>query len=128
MAGQPPKVIVAPRAKQGSFAALAASYFASTAYLTMKPSTRGIYNNAIGRLCKSKDKNGTAIGTLGAATLRREHVVALMAARAEKPDSANLSAQGSAGDDAARRRDWACEPDDPTRDVKAIRVKSDGYP
>ena len=60
MAGQPPKVIVAPRAKQGSFAALAASYFASTAYLALKPKTKGIYNNAIERLCKSKDKNGNA--------------------------------------------------------------------
>ena len=90
MTGQPPTVIVAPTARHGSFAALAKSYFASTAYLALKPTTKSIYNNAIERLCKSTDKNGTAIGTLGAATLRREHVVALMAARAEKPDRANL--------------------------------------
>ena len=85
MAGQPPQVIVAPKAKQGSFAALAASYFASTAFRTMKPSTRGVYNNAIERLCKSKDKNGDEIGSKSATTLRREHVVALMAARRRSP-------------------------------------------
>lgn len=90
MAGEPPKVIVSPKAKQGSLAALAASYFASSAYLSLKPNTKTIYNNAIERLCKKLDKHGTALGTLGATTLRREHVMALMAERADKPDRANL--------------------------------------
>ena len=65
-------MIVRPTAKVGSLAALASSYFASPTYLTLKPITKGIYNNAIGRLCTSKDKHGTMLGTLGAATLRRD--------------------------------------------------------
>jgi integrase len=126
MTDQPPQVIVRTTARAGSFAALAASYFASTAFLTMKPSTRGVYNNAIERLCKSKDKNGDEIGGKSATTLRREHVVALMAARAEKPESANLlrkvlrAMMQHAVENGIRA-------DDPTRDVKAIRVKSDGF-
>jgi hypothetical protein len=51
MAGQGElPTIVNKRAKQGSFAALAASYFTSTAFLTMKPSSKGVYRNAIDRL------------------------------------------------------------------------------
>ena len=127
MAGQPPQVIVAPRAKQGSFAALAASYFASTAYLTMKPSTRGVYNNAIERLCKSKDKNGDEIGTMGATTLRREHVVALMAAKAEKPDSANLLRRVLRAL-MQHAIEIGLRDDDPTRDVKAIKTQERRLP
>jgi hypothetical protein len=60
-------IIAAPRAKQGNFAVLAASYFASMAFLTMKPSTKGVYRNAIERLCRSKDKDGKEIGGKSAA-------------------------------------------------------------
>jgi integrase len=127
MAGQPPQVIVASKAKQGSFAALAASYFASTTYLALKPKTKGIYNNAIERLCKSTDKNGTAIGTLGAATLRREHVMALMAARAEKPDRANLLRRVLRAL-MQHAVEIGLRDNDPTRDVKAIKRKNaDGF-
>jgi integrase len=125
MAGQPPQ-IDASRGKQGTFAALAASYFASSAFLTMKPSTRGVYRNAIDRLCRSTDKNGNEIGAKSASTLQREHVVKLMAAKAMKPESANLlrkvlrSMMSHAVETGLRA-------DDPTRDVKAIRVKSNGF-
>jgi hypothetical protein len=63
MAGQPPQMVVAPKAKQGSLAALAASYFAPTAFLTLKPMTRREYSQVVERLCKSMDKNGNALGT-----------------------------------------------------------------
>jgi integrase len=129
MTGQPPKVmttIIAPRAKQGSFAALATSYFATTTYLALKPTTKAIYNAAIGRLCASKDKNGTPIGTLGAATLRREHVQALMATRAEKPDRANLLRRVIRAL-MQHAIEIGLRDDDPTRDVKAIKRKGDGY-
>ncbi len=118
--------IGANRRKAGSFAALAASYFSSTAYLTMMPSTKGVYRNAIDRLCQMKDRDGKEIGDKSAATLQREHVVKLMAMRAEKPESANLlrkvlRAMMQHAVETGQRAD------DPTRDVKAIRVKSDGY-
>jgi hypothetical protein len=128
MADQPPPpMIVAPKpAKQGSLAALAASYLASAAYLSMKPATRRAYNLVIEKLCKSTDKNGTALGTLSAATLRREHVLALMTTRAENPTVANqlrkvLRALMQHAVEIGMR------PDDPTRDVKAMRVKSNGF-
>ena len=81
---------------------------------------QGVYNNAIERLCKSKDKNGNEIGTLGAATLRREHVVKLMKARAEKPDSANLLRKVLRAM-MQHAVEIGLRTDDPTRDVKAIR-------
>ena len=126
MADQPPAVIVIPKAKAGSFAYLAASYFASSAYLNMRPSTRRAYNAVIERLCKSKDKNGNALGALGAATLQRQHVLALMTARADKPTIANqlrkiLRALMQHAVEIGLR------PDDPTHTVKAMKVKSDGF-
>jgi integrase len=125
MSGQA-HIIAAPRAKQGSFAALAASYFASSAFLTMKPSTKGVYRNAIDRLCRSKDKDGNEIGSKSAGTLRREHVVKLMAGRAEKPESANLLRKVLRAM-MTHAVETGLRADDPTRDVKAIRVKSDGF-
>jgi integrase len=125
MAGQA-HIIAAPRAKQGSFAALAASYFASPAFLTMKPSTKGVYRNAIDRLCRSKDKDGNEIGTKSAATLQREHVVKMMAGRADKPESANLLRKVLRAM-MQHAVETGLRADDPTRDVKAIRVKSDGF-
>jgi integrase len=129
MAGEPPQAMamnIAAKAKQGSFAALATSYFVSRAYLALKPSTKSIYNNAIERLCRSTDKNGTVIGTLGAATLRRDHVQALVNEKAEKPDAANLLRKvlRALMQHAIEIR---LREDDPTRDVKAIKRKGDGY-
>jgi integrase len=125
MAGQAPTIINA-KAKPGSFAALAASYLTSSAFLTMKPSTKGVYRNAIDRLRASKDKDGNEIGTKSAATLKREHVVKLMAARAEKPESANLLRKVLRAM-MQHAVETGLRADDPTRDVKAIRVKSDGF-
>ena len=126
MDGQPPQVAVLRKPKQGSFAELAASYFASTAYRTMQPSTQGVYNNAIARWCKQIDKNGNEVGTLSAASLRRDHVVAMMAAKAEKPDSANLMRKVLRAM-MQHAIEIGLRPDDPTRDVKAIPTKSDGF-
>jgi site-specific recombinase XerD len=125
MSGQV-QTIAVPRAKQGSFAALAASYLASTAFLTMKPSTKGVYRNAIERLCRSKDKDGNEIGSKSTATMQREHVVKLMAARAEKPESANLLRKVLRAM-MQHAVETGMRTDDPTRDVKAIRVKSNGF-
>src|SRR6478672_10278180 len=96
------------------------------AFLTMKPSTKGVYRNAIERLCLSKDKDGNEIGGKSAATLQREHVVKLMAARAEKPESANLLRKVLRAM-MVHAVETGLRADDPTRDVKAIRVKSDGF-
>jgi integrase len=118
LAGQPLQ-IVRSRTKPGTIRALAMSYFNSLAFRSMKPSTQSVYRNIIDRFCVEH-------GEKGAATLKREHITRLMATRAEKPESANglrkvLRAMMKHAVDIGLRED------DPTRDVKAIRVKSDGY-
>jgi integrase len=125
MAGQGP-VVGLRMPKPGSFAALAASYFASPNFLTMKPSTKNVYRNAIDRLCQSKDKDGNESGTKSATTLRREHIVKMMAARANKPESANLLRKVLRAM-MQHAVEIGLRAEDPTRDVKAIRVKSDGF-
>jgi integrase len=117
-AGQPPQIGSA-RVKQGTFRALAVSYFNSTGFRMMRSSTQSVYRNAIDRLCKEH-------GNKGAATIQREHIVKLMAAKAEKPESANLLRKVLRAM-MQHAVEISLRADDPTRDVKAIRVKSDGF-
>jgi integrase len=118
--------IGASRVKPGTIRALAVSYFASVDFRSMKSSTQGVYRNIIERFCREVDKDGNAYGDKSALTLQREHILKLMAARAERPDSANglrkvLRAMMKHAVDVGMRAD------DPTRDVRAVRVKSDGF-
>jgi integrase len=92
----------------------------------MRPSTQSTYRNIINRFCGQTDREGRSNGDKATATLQREHIVKLMAARADKPESANglrkaLRAMMKHAVEIGLR------DDDPTRDVKAIRVKSGGY-
>lgn len=125
LAGQPFEVGSA-RVKPGTIRALAISYFNSGTYRSLAPSTKSTYRNIIERFCKETDKEGHEYGDKGAATLRREKVVQLMSFRADKPNSAN-------GLRKALRAlmkhavELGLRADDPTQEVKAIRVKSDGY-
>ena len=117
-AGQPLPVGAA-RSRPGTMAALALSYFASPDYRTRRPSTQRAYRGIIERFCKHH-------GDKSAAGMKREHVVRLMGHLAEQPGAANglrkaLRAMMKHAVEIGLRAD------DPTRDVKAIRVKSDGY-
>ena len=109
----------ATRTRPGSMMALALSYFASPDFRALKPSTQRAYRWIIERLCKEH-------GDKRAADLRRDHVVKLMAARAEKPGAAN-------GLRMALRVlmkhaiDVGLRADDPTREVRAIRVRTAGH-
>ncbi len=125
LAGQPIE-IGAKRVKPGTMRALAVSYFNSVGFRAMRPSTQSVYRNIINRFCEEAGVTGVAYGDMPAAAMRREHVVKLMAARAAKPDSANglrkvLRAMMQHAIEMEMRED------DPTRDVRAIRVKSDGF-
>ena len=125
IAGQPTQ-IGSGRVKPGTIRALAVSYYGSLAFRSMKSSTQSVYRNIIEKFCRETDRAGQAHGEKNAAALRREHVVKLMAARAEQPDSANglrkiLRAMMKHAVEAGLRHD------DPTRDVRAMRVKSDGF-
>jgi integrase len=118
LAGQPMEIGRA-RVKPGTIRALAVSYFNSSAFRSLKPSTKSVYRNIIDRFCAEHGEKRVAM-------LQRDHIVKLMAIRAEKPESANglrkvLRAMMKHAVDIGLRED------DPTRDVKAIRVKSDGY-
>jgi integrase len=113
------------RTKPGTMRALAVSYFNSMNFRSLRPSSQKVYRFLIDRFCEEKGTNGAAYGELPAATMRREHIVKLMAARAEKPDSANglrkvLRAMMQHAVETGVRQD------DPTRDVKAIKVKTTG--
>jgi integrase len=125
LAGQPAP-IGASRIKPGTIRALAGSYYGSVAYRSMKSTTQSVYRNIIEKFCRETDRAGQSLGDKSAATLQREHVVKLMAARADQPDSANglrkvLRAMMRHAVEAGLRGD------DPTRDVRAIRLKSDGF-
>ncbi len=125
LAGQDHPVTVLSRIKPGTLRALAMGYFGSTAFLSLRPRTRRVYRNRIEQLCEQKDAKGNVYGDKSAATIQREHIVKMMAALADKPESANLlrkvlRAMMQHAVDAGMRGD------DPTRDVKAIRNRSDG--
>jgi integrase len=125
LAGQPLEIGSA-RVKPGTVRALSVSYFNSIAFRSLKPSTQSVYRNIIERLCEQLDKNGSKLGDKRASTLRREHVVKLMAARAEKPESANALRKVFRAM-MKHAVEIGLRADDPTRDVKAIRVRSNGY-
>jgi integrase len=117
-AGQPLPVAFG-RARPGTMNALALSYFASPAFRTLQQSTQRRYRQAIERLCRNH-------GDKRAADMRRDHVIGLMTRLADKPDAANglrkvLRAMMKHAVEIGLRGD------DPTRDVKAIRVKTWGY-
>src|SRR4029077_7941389 len=86
---------------------------------SLKPTTQRAYRGIIERLCRVH-------GDKRAAGLRREHVVRLIADRAEQPGAAN-------GLRVALRVmmkhaiDIGLRSDDPTREVRAIRVRTDGH-
>jgi integrase len=118
LAGQPLQIGGA-RTNPGTVRALAVSYFHSSDFRSLKPSSQAIYRGVIDRFCIQYGDNRVA-------GLKREHVVKLMAARAEKPVAANnlrkmLRAMMKHAVEIGLRAD------DPTRDVRAIRVKSDGF-
>jgi integrase len=118
LAGQPAKAGTA-RVKPGTLRALAVSYFASPAFLATKPSTQYAYRNVIDRLCIEH-------GDKRAGLLQREHVVRLMASRAGRPAAANTLRRALRAL-MTHAVEIGLRPDDPTRDVKPIRIRSDGY-
>jgi integrase len=107
------------RGRPGTMAALALSYFAAPQFGALRPSSQYAYRRAIERFCTNHADRRVA-------DLRRDHIVRLMSRLADKPHAAN----------ALRRMlrnlmrhavDIGVRGDDPTRDVKAIRIKSGGH-
>jgi integrase len=122
LAARPPQIGV-NRVKPGSMRALAISYFSSIDFRSMKANSQYVRRKIIEHFSEQTDKDGGKYGDKNAVTLQREHIVKLMAARAEKPESANglrkaLRAMMKHAVEIGLRAD------DPTRDVKALRPKS----
>jgi integrase len=103
----------------GTMRALAVSYFQSVDFRSMKANSQSVRRNIIDRLCREH-------GDKRAAMLHREHIVKLMAERADKPESAN-GLRKALRAMMKHAVELGLRDDDPTRDVKSIRVKSDGF-
>ena len=122
LAGQPTPIGGA-RVRPGTIRALVVSYYNSLAFRSMKANTQSVYRNILDRFCGEPDRQGQEYGEKSAANMRREHVIKLMAARAERPDSANglrkvLRAMMQHAIEIGLRAD------DPTQGVKPLRPKS----
>jgi integrase len=119
LAGQPAPV-GAVRTIPGTLRALAVSYFASPAFRTTRLSTQYTYRNVIDRLCKDHGDKRVAL-------LQREHVVKLLAARADTPGTAN-ALRRSLRALMQHAVEIGLRADDPTRDVRKVpTANSDGY-
>jgi integrase len=114
-----PQPVGADRVRPGTIQALALSFFGSPAFRTLKTSTQRGQRWTIERFCREH-------GDKRAATLQREHVVKLMGVHADRPNVANRL---RAALRALMRHavETGLRADDPTRDVKAIRARSDGH-
>jgi integrase len=119
MAGQPAPITAGREVLPGTFNALAVSNLSSAHFSSLSPSTQSVYRNVIDRL-RVED------GDSRVARLERKHIVGMMEARAEKPESANLLRKVLRAMMQYAIR-VGMRNDDPTREVRAIRNKSDGF-
>jgi integrase len=122
LAGQPAQVGTS-RVKPGTMWALAVSYFNSPEFRSLESSSRYNYRAAIERFCKQSD-NGQQNGDKRVATLQHRHVVALMAVREPRVANTLRKALRAMMKHAVV---VGLRADDPTRDVKAIAIKSSGH-
>src|SRR5262249_11962151 len=99
--------------------------FASPAFRSLKPRSQYVYRSAIERLCRNVGADGIAYGDKPAASMRREHVVRLVAARSDRPQTATflIKMLRVLMQHAVEMR---LLDDDPTSEVKLLKVKSDG--
>ena len=116
--GQP----VAPgatRIKLGSIRALTVSYYGSIAFSSLSRRSQYVRRTLLDRFCQEH-------GEKSAATLKREHIVKLMAVRAAKPESANALRKALRAL-MQHAVEIGMRSDDPTRDVRAIPSKTQGF-
>lgn len=118
MADQP-VAVATDRARPGTMAAAALSYFASPAFRTLRQSTQQARRWIIESFCKEHGDKRVAL-------LQREHIVKLIAARADQPGAAN-NLRKALRAILQHAIDIGLRADDPTRDVKALRINSDGH-
>ena len=125
LAGQPLLQPGLGSVKPGTMRALTASYFASPAFRSLKPRSQYVYRSAMERFCRNVGVVGVAYGDKPAASMRREHVVKLVAARSDRPQTANFLIK-MLRVLMQHAVEIGLRDDDPTRAVKLLKVKSDG--
>jgi len=114
-----PKAIGSDRTKPGSIHALCVAYYASSVFQSLRPSTQKTYRGILERWRETA-------GDKPAALLQPQHIVASMDKRAHTPTAANnllkvlRSMFGVAMDRKLVRAD-------PTRSVRVVKHKSDGF-
>jgi integrase len=125
LSGEPKRDIGASRVKAGSMRALCMSWYQSPRFLGMKPRSQADYRNALDRLCEQTDSAGFKIGDKPA-TITQEVIELLIARRAAQPESAYMLRR-TLREICKHAIAIKIRKDDPTRDIKAVRAKSDGY-
>jgi integrase len=108
-----------PRVASGTMDALALSYFCSPEFCRLKRSTQRARRWTIERFCREH-------GHRRAAEMRRIDVVRQMARLAAKPGAAN-ALRMALREMMKHAVAIGIRADDPTRDVKAIRIRSPGH-
>lgn len=111
--------IGAKRAKAGSIDALVASYYASAEFQTHRPVTQQFYRNVMERIRAEH-------GDKSAAGLQRQHIKAIMAKLADRPNSANNFLK-CIRILMRHALDTGMRADDPTLNVKKLRIDSKGF-
>jgi integrase len=119
LAAQPRVEVRRSRYKAGTIDSLALSYMASPAFLTLAQNSKLTYRRAIERFCHQH-------GDKPVAGLRREHVVKLIGALADRPQAAN-QLRKMLRVLMQHAMELGLRTDDPTQAVKAIRIKSTGF-
>ena len=116
-----PEPIGAKRTVPGTMRALAVSYFQSSEFTSLQPSSQKSYRSVIEAFCgQHGDKRVAALG--------REHVAKLMAAKsAENKYHAANWLRISLRVLMQHAITIGMRSDDPTQNVKPVRIKTDGY-
>ena len=127
LTGQPPIQPRRANVKSGTMKALALSYFASPAFVAeLKPASQRAYRGAIERFCNRCDTNGMLYGEKLARDMQRNAVIKLIAARSHQTRSANFLLN-MLRILMAHAIELGWRTDNPARDVKRLKVRSDGF-
>jgi integrase len=118
-AGEPEPPVGLRQMRSGTINALAISYFNSSDFRKLAPSSQSAYRGIIDRLCKVD-------GDKPVAGLQHRHIVIMRDRRSDQPEAANslLAVLRVLMKHAV---DTGLRQDNPARDVSRVRSKSDGF-
>jgi integrase len=126
LAGQPVIEPGSANVMHGSMRALAISYFRSPGFVVLKPGSQVAYRLTIENFCKRTDQAGKEYGSKSAVELQRKHIVQILTGIGHQPYVANYLLRML---QILMRHavEIGLRTDNPARDIKPIKIKSDGY-